>query len=99
MLIQSARSSYNDDIVSTMDKLLFNSTFCFECLQGLNPDKQVEVLKTARDIYNQRDKIRTCSICHHSELIIDEWVRNNLCLDCSRIRNNRNRVEEILNAR
>lgn len=96
MFIEDVRASYNDGILNAMDKLLISAEFSFECLSNINYDKQMEVLRTARDIYNHRDSVRICSICRHSELIREDWMSSSLCLDCGRIRNNKSKVSSLL---
>lgn len=96
MLVDRIKENYNDGILNELDKLLSKSEFSFECLCSINSEKQMEVLKDARDIFNQRYSLRICSICHHSELIRDDWMSSSLCLDCGRIRNNKGKVNELL---
>ncbi len=95
-MIDTIKENYNAQVVNAMDRLLVSSTFCFDCLDSVKYEKHSEILGLARDIYSNRGKFRVCSICKHTELIIDQWASESLCVNCSRIRNNRSRVEEML---
>ncbi len=96
MLIEDVKQNYNDDILNAIDRLVYGHSLSFNPLNGIREDKQMEILETARDIFKHRESVRICHICHHSELLIDDWVTDNLCLSCSNIRNNRGRVNEML---
>lgn len=96
MLLEQLKQNYTDDIINAVDSVVVNSTFRFECLGSIKREKQLEILEIINDIYTKKEDIKVCTLCRHSELIIDEWASDTLCFNCSRIRNNRSRVQEIL---
>ncbi|RCX19280.1 hypothetical protein DFR58_10324 [Anaerobacterium chartisolvens] len=96
MLIDNVKQNYNDDILNAIDGLVYGHSLSFSSLEGIREEKQMEILEAARDIFRHRESLRVCRICHHSELLIDDWVTDSLCLSCSNIRNNKGRVNEML---
>lgn len=90
------KNKYTTSILNAMDRTVSQSTFSFDALEGTLEDKHMDVLLDALYLYKNKDDIRQCKLCRRSELIIDDWFNDMICMNCYTRRNNRNRIVELL---
>ncbi len=90
------RSKYTASVLDAMDTMVLKSLFSFDSLEGTREENYLDVLQDALYLYKNKDCIKTCKLCRRSELILEEWYNDMICMNCYTKRNNRTRIQELL---